>query len=79
MEKELSKNEILSLYLSDIYLGHGAYGIGAAAQSYFHKEVQDLSIGEGAILAGLPQRPNDWDPFHNHPQKYFSVSRLPLH
>ncbi len=65
MEKELSKNEILGLYLSEIYLGHGAFGIGAAARNYFNKEVAQLSIAEAAILAGLPQRPNDWDPFHN--------------
>ncbi len=65
MEKELSKNEILSLYLSEIYLGHGAFGIGAAARNYFNKDVTQLTIAEGAILAGLPQRPNDWDPFHN--------------
>jgi len=65
MEKELTKNEILALYLSDIYLGHGAYGIGAGARNYFRKDVKDLTVAEGALLAGLPQRPNDWDPFHN--------------
>ncbi|MBI4405228.1 MAG: PBP1A family penicillin-binding protein [Deltaproteobacteria bacterium] len=65
MEKELTKDEILSLYLSEIYLGHGAYGIGAAARNYFHKKVDELSVAEGALLAGLPQRPNDWDPFHS--------------
>ncbi len=65
MEKELTKSEILSLYLSDIYLGHGAYGIGAAAQNYFRKKVENLTLGEASMLAGLPQRPNDWDPFKN--------------
>lgn len=65
METELTKNEILALYLSDIYLGHGAYGIGAGARNYFRKSVKDLTVAEGALLAGLPQRPNDWDPFHN--------------
>jgi len=65
MEKELTKNEILALYLSDIYLGHGAYGIGAGARNYFQKSVSELTVAEGALLAGLPQRPNDWDPFHN--------------
>ncbi|MBY0370002.1 PBP1A family penicillin-binding protein [bacterium] len=65
MEAELSKGEILNLYLNEIYLGHGAFGIGAAAQNYFHKKVQDLSIAEGALLAGLPQRPNEWNPFRN--------------
>jgi len=66
MEKELSKDDILSLYLSEIYLGHGSYGIGAAARNYFHKKVEELSIPEASLLAGLPQRPNDWNPFH-HP------------
>ena len=65
MEKELSKNEILALYLSEIYLGHGAFGIGAAAQGYFGKKVEDLDLAEAALLAGLPQRPNEWDPFRN--------------
>ena len=66
MERELSKQEILSLYLSEIYLGHGSFGIGAAARNYFNKKVGQLTVSEGAILAGLPQRPNDWNPFH-HP------------
>lgn len=65
MEKQLTKQEILNLYLSEIYLGHGAFGIGAAAQNYFNKKVGDLTIAEGALLAGLPQRPNEWNPFHN--------------
>ncbi len=65
MEKQLNKREILSLYLSEIYLGHAAYGIRAAARNYFEKEVQELSIAESAILAGLPQRPAEWDPFRN--------------
>lgn len=65
MEQQLTKNEILGLYLSEIYLGHGAFGIGAAAQNYFHKTVDQLTIAEAAILAGLPQRPNEWNPFRN--------------
>lgn len=65
MESELSKSEILSLYLNEIYLGHGAFGIGAAASNYFHKKVEDLTIAEAALLAGLPQRPNEWNPFRN--------------
>lgn len=65
MEDQLSKSEILSLYLNEIYLGHGAFGIGAAAQNYFHKRVEDLTIAEAALLAGLPQRPNEWNPFRN--------------
>lgn len=65
MEQQLTKAEILNLYLQEIYLGHGAYGIGAAARNYFNKKVEDLNVAEGALLAGLPQRPNDWNPFHN--------------
>jgi penicillin-binding protein 1A len=65
MEAQLSKSEILSLYLNEIYLGHGAFGIGAAAENYFHKRVEDLTIAEAAVLAGLPQRPNEWNPFRN--------------
>lgn len=65
MESELTKKEILGLYLSDIFLGHGAYGIGAGARNYFRKQVSELNVAEAALLAGLPQRPNDWDPFHN--------------
>jgi penicillin-binding protein 1A len=65
MEDELSKEEILNLYLNEIYLGHGAFGIGAAAHNYFHKKVKDLTVAEGAMLAGLPQRPNEWTPFRN--------------
>jgi len=65
MEKQLSKNEIMNLYLNEIYLGHGAFGIGAAAQNYFRKNVHDISIAEAAMLAGFPQRPNEWNPFKN--------------
>jgi len=65
IEKELTKNEILNLYFSEIYLGHGAYGIGAAALNYFGKKVDELSLAEASLLAGLPQRPNEWDPFRN--------------
>lgn len=63
MERELSKDEILKLYLDEIYLGHGAYGIGAAARNYFNKTVRELTVAEAAMLAGLPQRPTEWDPF----------------
>ncbi len=65
MERELTKSDILNLYLSEIYLGHGAFGIGAAARNYFGKRVEELTIAEGSLIAGLPQRPNDWNPFHN--------------
>lgn len=65
MEKQLSKDDILYLYLNQIYLGHGAYGIQAAAESYFAKDVQDLTLAECALLAGLPQAPSRYSPYKN--------------
>ncbi len=63
IDKKFTKEEILFLYLNQIYLGHGAYGIGAAAQNYFGKQVQDLNLAECAVLAGLPQAPSKYSPF----------------
>ncbi len=57
-----SKNEVLALYLNQGYLGHGAYGVGAAARVYFHEPVRDLDLAECALLAGLPQAPSGYDP-----------------
>lgn len=68
LEKQLSKDEILSLYLNHIYLGSGAYGIAAASREYFGKEVEYLSVAEAAILAGLPQAPSRYSPFRNWPE-----------
>ncbi|MEZ4332442.1 MAG: PBP1A family penicillin-binding protein [Myxococcota bacterium] len=65
LEQALSKDEILYLYLNQIYFGNGAWGIGQAARSYFGKEARDLSISEAAMLAGLPQRPSAYDPNRN--------------
>jgi penicillin-binding protein 1A len=62
VERSLSKSEILYRYLSQVYLGSGAYGVGAASQSYFHKRVNDLDLGEAALLAGLIQSPSVNDP-----------------
>ncbi len=59
----LSKDEILSIYLNHIYLGEGAYGVGAAARTYFGKLIDDLSIAEIALLAGLPKAPSHYSPF----------------
>ncbi len=61
-EATLGKLEILYLYLNEIYLGHGAYGVQAAAQNYFRKDVWQLSVAESAILAGLPPRPSSLNP-----------------
>ncbi len=63
MEKKLSKEEILYLYLNQIYLGHGAYGVQAAAENYFGKDVQDLTLAECAMLGGLPQAPSRYSPY----------------
>ncbi|MCX5906072.1 MAG: PBP1A family penicillin-binding protein [Deltaproteobacteria bacterium] len=68
IEKDLTKNEILFLYLNQIYLGEGAYGVGAASKTYFGKSVQDLTLAECAVLAGLPPAPNGYSPLR-HPQK----------
>ncbi len=63
IDKFLSKNDILHIYLNQIYLGEGAYGVIAAAHTYFGKPVKDLTIAEMSILAGLPQAPSRYSPF----------------
>ncbi|HEY4174581.1 MAG TPA: transglycosylase domain-containing protein, partial [Rhodopila sp.] len=63
IEQTLSKDRILELYLNEIYLGQGAYGVAAAAQSYFNKPLDKLSIAEAAFLAALPKAPNNLNPF----------------
>ena len=68
IDKVFNKSEILYLYLNQIYLGHAAYGVGAAAENYFGKPVKDLNLAECAILAGLPQAPSKYSPF-KYPQR----------
>lgn len=63
IERQLNKDEILNLYLNQIYLGNGAYGVEAAAQTYFGKNVGDLTVAESALLAGLPKAPNKYSPY----------------
>ena len=65
MEKSLSKDDILYLYLNQIYLGHGAYGVQAAAENYFDKNVEELTLAECAMLAGLPQAPSRYSPYQH--------------
>ncbi len=65
LERELSKAEILEIYLNHIYLGHGAYGVAAASRTYFGKEVEDVTIGEAAMLAGLVRNPTKYAPHNN--------------
>ena len=62
MTRTLSKQEILALYLNEIYFGNMAYGVGAAARSYFAKSAAELDLAESALLAGLPQSPANYDP-----------------
>ena len=68
IEQHFSKREILYLYLNQIYFGHGAYGIGQAARTYFDKSVSELGVSEGALLAGLPKAPSANSPF-NDPER----------
>jgi penicillin-binding protein 1A len=68
IDKTFSKAEILYLYLNQIYLGHGAYGVQAAAENYFGKSAKELNLAECAILAGLPQAPSRYSPFW-HPER----------
>jgi len=63
IDRNLTKDEILHLYLNQIYLGHGAYGVESAAELYFNKHVGQLTLGEAALLAGLPQAPSRYSPF----------------
>jgi penicillin-binding protein 1A len=63
IEQRYTKQEILSLYLNQIYFGSGAYGVESAAQIYFGKSVKDLNIAECALLAGLPRSPKYYSPF----------------
>jgi penicillin-binding protein 1A len=65
LERQYSKKEILELYLNRIYFGNGAYGVEAAAQTYFDKSVGELEIAEAALLAALVRAPNYYDPFVN--------------
>jgi penicillin-binding protein 1A len=62
LENKLSKDDILYLYLNQIYFGAGSYGVQAAARTFFDVDVEDLTIAQAALLAGLPQRPSEYDP-----------------
>ncbi len=63
LESELTKEEILYLYLNNVYLGHHSYGVQSAAENYFRKDVKDLTLAEMTLLAGLPQAPSKYSPF----------------
>lgn len=63
LEKRFTKDEILEMYLNEIYYGNKAYGCEAAAQTYFNKSAKNLTVAEAALMAGLPQQPARLDPF----------------
>ncbi len=65
IEQVLNKQEILELYLNKIYLGYRSYGVGAASLTYFGKEPKDLTLGEMAIIAGLPKAPSTMNPIYS--------------
>lgn len=64
MERVFTKKEILEKYLNEVFFGNQAYGIEAAAQTYFRKSVSQLTLAEGAVLAGVIQAPSDYDPYN---------------
>ena len=68
IERKLTKDQILELYLNEVYLGNHSYGIEAAARNYFRKSARDLTVGEAALLAGLPQSPSRYAP-NRHPAR----------
>ncbi|MDW8105854.1 MAG: PBP1A family penicillin-binding protein [Armatimonadota bacterium] len=71
MERRLTKERILELYLNQVYYGNGAYGVKAAARVYFNKPLERLTLAECALLAALPQRPSAYDPFSNPDEAIF--------
>jgi len=66
IEHELSKERILEIYLNEIYLGAGAYGVAAAADTYFQKPLDKLTLAETAFIAALPKAPNNYNPLRHH-------------
>lgn len=66
LEQTLEKDEILEMYLNQVYWGHNNYGAATAARSYFNKSAADLSLAEAALMAGLVQAPEDYSPFVNY-------------
>ena len=70
LEKIYTKKEILEMYLNTVYFGEGAYGVQAAAKTFFNKNVEDLNLAECALLAGLPQSPSQLSPYTNYQAAY---------
>ncbi len=65
LDRELTKPQILSIYLNHVYLGHGAYGVAGAAKTYFGKDLERVTIAEAALLAGLVVSPTNYAPHRN--------------
>jgi penicillin-binding protein 1A len=65
LERRYTKDRILEMYLNQVYFGHGAYGVEAAARTYFGKSVSELNVREAALLAGLPRAPTTYSPFEH--------------
>jgi penicillin-binding protein 1A len=65
LERRYPKDRILEMYLNQVYFGHGAYGVEAAARTYFGKSVSELTVAESALLAGLPRAPTSYSPFEH--------------
>ena len=68
IEATLTKNEILDLYMNQIYLGHRSYGFAAAARTYFGKQLQDITLAEASMLAGIPKAPSRLNPLYSMPR-----------
>lgn len=75
IEKKYSKDQILQMYLNEVPYGGTAWGVGAASQTYFGKEVKDLDLIESAILAGLPQSPSNYSPYSSKPKAYIGRTK----
>ena len=65
MERQYTKQEILTFYVNKVYMGNGYYGMKTAAKSYFGKDLSDLSVAQAALLAGIPQAPTQYNPYAN--------------
>ena len=76
LENALTKEQILERYLNEIYFGHGYYGIKTAADGYFHKELNDLTLKEMAILVGLPKAPSTYAPTKNYEMSMGRANRV---
>ena len=75
LEKILTKEEILERYVNTVYFGNNAYGLAAAAETYYGKSVSELNLIEGAFIAGLVQAPSTYDPFSTNGYKSYSVRK----